>query len=197
MTHEPRPGRSSSSTGSRPVHHIDAARDLSSLHEVRPGRLRAVRTDGLGTGHRAHHATGDGILGLDFAEQHHIRCTAWDLGTFHRGNHMRHEWALRMQRHDDDGTARSLTWLFDWNPGAADVDWDWAIFLLARDTHDGRLSFDAYIEQHLTPRDDEDIARGEHQAWVRAEHLWHQVRGFFGRDAALTASFFSILPPEH
>ncbi|MET8848571.1 hypothetical protein [Amycolatopsis sp. NPDC004625] len=32
--------------------------------------------------------------------------------------------------------------------------------------------------------------------WVRAEHLWHQVRDFLGRDPALLAAFFDTLPPE-
>jgi hypothetical protein len=137
----------------------------------------------------------DEMLGLDFAQNYRIRCLSWHLGTFERHGHIRREWALRMQRQDGDGQQRSLTWLHDL-PGHEDLDWDWAIFLLARDAGDGRQSFDAYIEEHLSQRDDDDIPRHEHHDWVRAEHLWHQIRDFLGRDPALLTVFFDILPPE-
>ncbi|WP_328617228.1 hypothetical protein OHS18_13380 [Amycolatopsis sp. NBC_00355] len=141
-------------------------------------------------------ATDDDFLGLDFATRHRIRCTSWELGTFQRGDHVRRQWALRMQRRDDDGTHRALAWLLDTNPGQTSVDWDWAIFLLARDAGDGQLSFDAYLEENLAPGDDGTIPRHEHQNWVRAEHVWHQVRDFLGRDTTLIASLFDISPPE-
>ena len=70
-------------------------------------------------------------------------------------------------------------------------------FLLARDAGDGRLSFDAYIDENLTRHDEDDIRRYEHQRWVRAEYLWHQVRDFLGRDPALITSLFAVVPPEH
>lgn len=142
-------------------------------------------------------AVQDDFLGLDFAALHRIRCTSWDLGTVRRGDHIRGQWALRMQRQDDDGTPRALTWLLDTNPGQTSVDWNWAIFLLARDADDGQLSFDTYIEENLTQCDDSTIPRQEHQDWVRAEHVWHQVRDFLGRDTKLIASLFDIVPPEH
>lgn len=86
-------------------------------------------------------------LGLDFAQSHHIRCRSWHLGTFERGRRVRREWALRMQRQDAAGRQRSITWLHDL-PGHAELDWDEAPFLLARDAGDGRQPFDACIEEH-------------------------------------------------
>ncbi len=141
-------------------------------------------------------AAEDDFLGLDFAALHCIRCTAWNLGTFHRGDHVRRQWALRLLRQDDDGTHRALAWLLDTNPSQTSVDWNRAIFLLARDAGDGQLSFDTYIEENLTPGDDGTIARHEHQDWVRVEHVWHQVRDFLGRDTTLISSLFDIVPPE-
>lgn len=141
------------------------------------------------------HEPAEEVLGLDFAQRHRIGCYSWDLGTFQRGGDVRREWALRMHRRDPNGEQRSMTWLHDL-PGHSELDWDEAIFLLARDAGDGRLSFDAYIEDNLSPRDDEDIPRHEYHDWVRAEHLWHQVRDFLGRDPVLIGSFFDILPPE-
>ncbi|MEA5367204.1 hypothetical protein VA596_47290 [Amycolatopsis sp., V23-08] len=143
------------------------------------------------------HEPGTEFLGLDFAARHQIRCSSWDLGTFRRGEHVRQEWAVRMQRQDHNRVSRSLTWVYESNPGETTPDWDWVIFLLARDAGDGRLSFDAYIDENLTRNDGDDIRRYEHQRWVRAEYLWHQVRDFLGRDPALIASLFAVVPPEH
>jgi hypothetical protein len=95
------------------------------------------------------HEPAEEVLGLDFAQRHRIGCYSWDLGTFQRGGHVRREWALRMHRRDENGEQRSMTWLHDL-PGHAELDWDEAIFLLARDAGDGRLSFDAYIEDNLS-----------------------------------------------
>ncbi|MFJ9782576.1 hypothetical protein ACIRSS_23545 [Amycolatopsis sp. NPDC101161] len=139
----------------------------------------------------------DGCLGGDFIRHHRITCTSWDLGTVHNGPHLRQQWTLRMERHDTTGTAHTMTWLHDWNTGTGALDWDWAVFLLARDAHDGRLSWPDYrTENHLSGATLTELI-AEREYWIRCVHTWHHIRDFLGADASLTAAFFNITPPEY
>ncbi|WP_410595437.1 hypothetical protein [Amycolatopsis sp. lyj-23] len=136
-------------------------------------------------------------LGGDFIRKHHITCTSWDLGTVSNGPHLRQQWTLRMQRHDTTGTPYTLTWVHDWNTGTGALDWDWAVFLLARDAQDGRLSWADYTrENHLTDPTPAELA-AEREYWTRCQYTWHRVRHFLGSDPGLLAAFFGILPPEY
>jgi hypothetical protein len=138
-----------------------------------------------------------GCLGSDFVRNHRIICTSWDLGTIENGPHLRQQWALRMQRHDDTGTAHALTRLHDCNTGTGPLDWDSAVFLLARDAYDGRLSWTEYRnENNLTGAALAEIA-AEREYWTRCVHTWHNVRAFLGDDSGLLAAFFDIVPPEY
>lgn len=139
----------------------------------------------------------DGHLGGDFTRHHQITCTSWDLGAIQNGPHLRQQWTLRMQRHDDTGTAYALTWVHDWNSGTGALDWDWAVFLLARDAQDGRLNWVGYCtENHLSSATPAELS-AERESWTRCVHTWHRVRDFLADDADVLATFFNIVPPEY
>ncbi|SEF38131.1 hypothetical protein SAMN05421837_11882 [Amycolatopsis pretoriensis] len=139
----------------------------------------------------------DHSMGGDFVRHHRITCTSWDLGTVQNGLHLRQQWTLRMQRHDSTGTPYSLTWIHDWNTGTGALDWDWAIFLLARDAQNGRLSWPDYrTENHLSGATLTELS-AEREYWIRCVRTWHRVRDFLGAGAGLLVAFFDVVPHEH
>jgi hypothetical protein len=137
-----------------------------------------------------------GCLGTDFTQQHRITCTAWNLGIVHSGPNLQQQWALRLHRVDGTGTAHALTWIHDWNTGEGPLDWGWAVFLIARDAHDGRLTWDSYRqENHLVDATTAETAT-ERERWARCIPVWHDVRNFLADEEALLRAFFDIVPPE-
>jgi hypothetical protein len=138
-----------------------------------------------------------GYLGSDFIQQHRITCTCWNLGTVHNGPELQQQWTLRMQRVDGCGGAHALTWIHDENTGKGPLDWDWVVFLVARDAHDGRLTWDGYRKENDLVGATAAETAAERERWARCVPVWHDVRDFLGDDETLLRAFFDIVPPEY
>jgi hypothetical protein len=138
---------------------------------------------------------GDYFFGLDFLVLHGIRHDAWDLGT-HQGRHgLARSWAIRLERQDDDGRVHVWTWTR--TVGAnREIDWDDVIWEVVSDARDGRLTFDALMDEDIGAKPDITIRRVDYEMWVTARHVWQEARTFLDWDAVLIKSFLSVVPNE-